>query len=463
MRIFTKNIRTLFTVWYSAVLAVMMLFFLLITLAGLYWNLLEEIEYDLENDYELIESNIVAGENGELSFPAASDPLFHDLWFEIWSFEGRLLFQSKPMHGQTLGPAPRAEYHHRRLTYKSRTISGGRQTRQLSGVLRIQNQPLFIRIASSEENLWHEITETATVMLISFLIMLLIAAGGGYLLTRHLLRPIDQITRKTNEINAQNLSERLPVANSADEMDRLTITINAMLERLEQAFERQRQFTSDAAHELRTPLSALRSVGEVGMSGQKSPAEYRDIMGSMLEESERLTRLVDNLLVLTRADSDKAVMNREPLDLGKLVSETIEIVKPLAEEKQQNIAFTGNEPSVISADAVILQQALFNIIHNAIKYSSAGRTISIVLKKSSDYQAVIEIQDNGPGIAPEHQQKIFERFYRVDSGRAKASGGSGLGLSIARWAVESHGGKIEVDSQLNAGSLFRIILPLEDQ
>lgn len=462
MRIFTKNIRTLFTLWYTVVLAVMMLLFLLITLTGLYWNLLEAIDQELENDYERIESKIEVRDNNVISFPSVNDPLFHDLWFEVWSFEGRLLFQSMPMHGQTLGPAPSAEYDHRRLTYKSHTLPGGRQTRQLSGVLRLRDDIFFIRIARSTENLWEEVSETASAMLVTFVLMLFIAAGGGYLLTRRLLQPIDQITRKTNEINAQNLSERMPVVNPADEMGRLTITINAMLERLQQAFERQRQFTADAAHELRTPLSVLRSVGEVGMSGRKSSEEYRDILGSMLEETERLTNLVDNLMVLTRADSDKAAIKREPVELGKLIADTIDIIKPLAEEKQQNIAFTGKEPIVISTDAVILQQALFNIIHNAIKYSPEGGKIHISLKKSSDLQAVIEIRDQGPGISPEHQHKIFERFYRVDSGRAKASGGSGLGLSIARWAVESHGGQIEVDSQSNVGSVFRIVLPLDN-
>jgi heavy metal sensor kinase len=463
MHVFKKNIRTLFTLWYTVVLAVMMLLFLLLTLTGLYWNLLEEIDHHLENDYELIEKRIEVGENSVISFPAVSDPLFHDLWFEVWSFEGRLLFQSKPMREQTLGSSPRGEYHEQRLNYRSHTIAGGRRTRQLSCVLRTQNQPVFIRIARSEERLWHEITEIATVMLISFFIMLIIAGGGGYLLTRRLLQPIDHITRKTKAINAQNLNERLPVINPDDEMGMLAITINAMLERLQKAFDRQRQFTSDAAHELRTPLSALRSVGEVGMNGQKSSAEYRDIMGSMLEEAERLTNLVDNLLVLTRADSDNAVMNREPVELGRLVAETVEIVNPLAEEKQQNIIFTKSDSVVISANAVILQQALFNIIHNAIKYSCAGGKINITLKHTMHNKVIIEIQDTGPGIAPEHQQKIFERFFRVDSGRSKASGGSGLGLSIALWAVESHNGRIEVDSQLNAGSVFRIVLPLNEK
>lgn len=462
MRIVIKNIRTLFTVWYTVVLAVMMLLFLLFTLTGLYWNLLEEIDHDLENDYELIEKKIKVGENNVISFPAIGDPLFHDLWFEVWSFEGRLLFQSKPMREQTLGPAPKTEYHEQRLIYRSHTITGRRRTRQLSGVLCIQNHPVFIRIARSEERLWHEITETASVMLLSFLIMMLIAGGGGYLLTRRLLQPIDQITRKTKAINAQNLDERLPVVSPDDEMGRLAITINAMLERLQKAFDRQRQFTSDAAHELRTPLSALRSVGEVGMSGRKPPVEYRDILGSMLEETERLTRLVDNLLVLTRADSDRTALDIRPVELGKLVADTVEIIKTLADERQQTISVTGKEKLIANVDAMLLQQALFNIIHNAIKYSPMGGTINVVLKKSSDHLAVIEIQDSGPGIAPEHQDKIFERFYRVDSGRAKASGGSGLGLSIARWAVESQGGRIEVDSQLKIGSAFRIVLPLDN-
>jgi len=274
-----------------------------------------------------------------------------------------------------------------------------------------------------------------------------------------MLRPIDRMTRKARQISAENLGERLPVVNPEDELGRLATVMNSMLERLQRAFEELRRFTADAAHELRTPLTAIRSVGEVGMQNHKSPEEYREIIGSMLEETDRLSRLVDNLLFLTRADASRITLNREEVRLLDEISRVAELLQPLAEEKDQRISVEGQKTVRVSVDRLVFREALINILDNAIKYSPRGGRISVRVSPGPKDGGVVEISDNGPGIPPEHRAKIFERFYRVDKGRSRAMGGTGLGLSIARWAVEVHGGHIELESQVGKGSTFRIVLP----
>jgi len=220
-----------------------------------------------------------------------------------------------------------------------------------------------------------------------------------------------------------------------------------------------RRFTADASHELRTPLTAIRSVGEVGLQKQGTVSYYVDIVGSMLEEAGRLTRLVDSLLTISRADAGHVPINRSDIRLVDLVKEAMGLLDVLAEEKNQTLVVEGNPELVISADRLILRQALVNLIDNAVKYSPHRATI-LVLVASAGSEAIVDVKDDGPGIAPEHQARIFDRFYRVDKSRSREAGGAGLGLSIVKWAVEVNGGRIELISRDDLGCTFRIRLPV---
>ncbi len=290
-------------------------------------------------------------------------------------------------------------------------------------------------------------------------VAVLLAGACGYYLARRALRPVDRMTTEAAAITAERLRARLPVENPRDELGRLATVFNQMLERLEEAFGQLQRFTADASHELRTPLTAIRSVGEVGLREPRDPHAYREIIGSMLEETDRLTGLVDGLLYLSRADSGRTPVRRADIDVRVLVDDVVAHLSVLADERDQRIV-VGGEPSVIVyADAVLLRPALINAVDNAIKYSAHRSEIRIMLGAGA-WDAVIEVRDQGPGIAPEHQARVFERFYRVDPGRSRDEGGTGLGLAIARWAVEALGGTLELHSDVGVGSVFNIRLPL---
>jgi signal transduction histidine kinase len=249
------------------------------------------------------------------------------------------------------------------------------------------------------------------------------------------------------------------VPNPHDELGQLVTVFNATLARLENSFGELRRFTADASHELRTPLTALRAVGEAALRSEAEDTKgLREALASMLEEARRLSDVADALLLLARADTGGVSPSLQQVDLAGLLDEVRETLLVLAEEKSQQIEIAA-EPITVRADRELLRLALLNVVHNAIRYSGEGLMVSLRIRRS-DANVVVEVVDQGPGIAPEHRQKIFERFYRVDQARSRASGGVGLGLAIARWAIERQGGRIELESELARGSLFRIVMPI---
>ncbi len=237
----------------------------------------------------------------------------------------------------------------------------------------------------------------------------------------------------------------------------MALVFNQTLSQLEQAFVQLRRFTADASHELRTPLAAMRSVGEVGLQKEASPEEYRDVIGSMLEEVNRLNRLVDSLLVLSRADAGAVQFHSVTFPVLDIARECAALLQVLMDEKSQLLVLEGDPDALVEGDRLFLRQALMNILHNAVQYSPAGSRIEVTVRREAD-EVVLEVADNGPGISKDHAGKVFDRFYRVDPSRSRERGGAGLGLSIAQWAVEAHGGSIGLQSQPGSGSTFQIRL-----
>jgi heavy metal sensor kinase len=285
-----------------------------------------------------------------------------------------------------------------------------------------------------------------------------LAIAGGYFLAGRALAPVGAMADKARQITADSLGERLPVLNPQDEFGRLATAFNDTLSRLRDSFDRLRRFTADASHELRTPLTAMRSVGEVALQAELDPGRYREVIGSMLEEVQRLTHLVDSLLLLTRADSGAANPAREVVELGGLAGSVADNLRVLAEEKQQSLSVDAGARVEALCDPAILRLSLMNLLDNAIKYTPAGGAIHVRAKSTASGHSAIEVEDSGPGIAPAHRERIFERFYRADNGGGERAG-AGLGLAIARWAVAANGGRIELESEESRGSLFRIVLP----
>ena len=310
-----------------------------------------------------------------------------------------------------------------------------------------------------EQRVGQQLGEIAVVLVLGLPIIVGLAGIGGYMLAQRALAPTDHLAAEARRITADRLHERLSVPNAHDEIGRLAAVINDTLARLESSFDQLRRFTADASHELRTPLSVIRGIGELALRETRTPQEYKDALGSTLEEVDRLTRLVDTLLQLSRGDAGTIRLSREVIDLGDLVRDVASSLSILAEERQQRLEVAAAANLRVSGDRLVLRDAVTNLVDNAIKYSPKGATI--VIGADGDRQhASVTVADQAGGIPPEHRDRIFDRFYRIDEGRSREMGGTGLGLAIAKWAVEANGGTIALESA-RAGSVFTISLPRE--
>jgi heavy metal sensor kinase len=287
-----------------------------------------------------------------------------------------------------------------------------------------------------------------------------VAIGGGYLLMRGALRPVDEIRQKAAQITSRNLSERLPVIHTGDELERLATDLNHMIERLEESFQQINRFSADASHELRTPLTVLQGELEaVAQKGQGLPGDVRDTIGSALEETQRLANIVESLLSISRLDAGEARGQSFRLDFAELARTTADQMRLLAEEKHISVVCNGTEPVEVDADPSRLKQVVVNLLDNAIKYTPEGGKVSISVTRR-DGRAILEVADSGIGIASPDLPHIFDRFYRADKARSRQMGGTGLGLSIVRSICLAHGGQVTVKSTEGRGSLFHVDLPL---
>jgi heavy metal sensor kinase len=291
-------------------------------------------------------------------------------------------------------------------------------------------------------------------------LVLLLASVGGYFLARKSLSPIASMDRQTQRITAERLSSRLDVKNPRDELGRFATTINDLLTRLETSFKEQQRFIADASHELRTPLAVLRGETEVALSKSRTIEEYEESLALIKDEAERLSRIVEDLFILARQPVDAPALSmKEPLSLNKVVKDCARAAQVLAMHKGVRLKTDADSPSIVlNGDDELLKRMMLNLLDNAVKYTPQGGEISVLLARQNG-SAQIEVRDTGIGIHEADHERIFDRFYRVDKARSRALGGAGLGLSIARWIVELHGGKIEVDSVPGQGSNFIVELP----
>jgi heavy metal sensor kinase len=317
----------------------------------------------------------------------------------------------------------------------------------------------LIQVGMSRENFYRTRRNFLLVMAAVFPVALLLAGGGGWMLARRALRPVDQIAETARRISAEHLGGRLKEIGTGDELDKLTRTLNEMLARLEAAFSEIRRFSADASHELQTPLTILKGEMEVALRAPRSPEEYQRILKSSLEEIDRIVHLVGGLLLLARADA--GVLRRESrrVDFTQLLEEFYGQAKALAQRKAVNLLLGEMEPLATQGDYELLKRLLFNLIDNGIKYTPGGGRVTVSLRRQGEWIA-LKVSDTGIGISPEEQGEIFQRFYRSAEARSLSEGGAGLGLCIARSIAEAHGGRIEVESSPGKGSTFTVLLPI---
>src|SRR5215813_3682917 len=432
-----RSIRVRLTLWYAMALSAVLALYAGGVFAFLRHTLSADLDRGLYDDRELAEQMLERTPVGAVGWRAEpeddDDEAVEGRWLEVRSLEGTLLY-ARPS-----------------------AFPADVRARRLSAPYTVDDLPVVITVARSEEPLRRELRELLVIMGAGLPLAVAIAGMGGYFLARRALAPLGRMADRAGTITAERLGERLPVENPEDELGQLAAVFNDAFARLERSFEQLRRFTADASHELRTPLTAMRSVGEVGLRQHREGVAYREIIGSMLEETDRLGRLVEGLLTLSRADGGNVPLKRETVDLAELARDVALHLGVLAEEKHQSLRVEASGPVATSVDRLVVRQALINLVDNAIKYSPEGGRVRIVVRNGGP-GPTIEVVDSGPGVPPEHRDRVFDRFYRIDKARSRDLGGAGLGLSIARWAVEAHGGRIDLESAEGRGATFRITL-----
>ncbi len=319
--------------------------------------------------------------------------------------------------------------------------------------------PYYVHLGRSIGALSGVLDEYKGLYLDSFPLMLVISVGVGWFLAGRALKPFEEVARTAGQITSENLNTQIVTQHKELEVQSLVQSFNAMVGRLERSFRQMRQFNADAAHELRTPLAILQGENEIALRSRNVPDEIRSVLASNLEELDRLTRIVNDMLTLAEAEAGKQVLNKKSIELRRILLDLMEQVRLLAAEKRVHLTASELAEARLNADELWIRRALLNVLDNAIKYSREGGQIEIRAVVQDPYVR-IWIRDHGIGIAREDLPRIFDRLYRADPARGRASGGVGLGLSLVRWIVEAHDGRIQVESLPERGTTFEILLPI---
>ena len=470
MRLHPESLRIRLALWYCGVLSLVLLFFGVCLYLVVRAQLLRHHDAELVGTAQAVEDvlsehadcdNLTPEQVGKLDRHSRL-VLFHAVDGDTRSFYRSPDLGSQPLlRGLTETP----DFLNERATFK--TYGDGR------GFLRAYTRPYrsragrrgVIRVMERLGDVRGPLTNLRLALLVLAPFAVGVSSLGGYWLAGRALAPVDEITRLAREIEASQLSRRLPAAPTHDEIGRLVETFNQMIARLEAAFEGMKRFTADASHELRGPLTNMHGTVDVALSLPRSPGEYQCALSSVREDAERLARIVEDLLVLARADARRLMLEHEPVRLDILVREVAASFCERASEAGVIIEADASEAVVVDGDERWLRQLLYNLVENALKFTAAapqkGRPAEVRLGiVSSGDDARLEVRDSGPGIPEDDLDRIFERFYRVDGARTHGpAGGSGLGLSIAAWVVHAHAGSIKARTLPEGGAEFVVTLP----
>jgi heavy metal sensor kinase len=458
------HVGTRLTLWYVGMLAVLLGAFIAVTAAVFSWQLREQLVTHAIQDLETVEGLLDVTPAGAVSMRDdyhnhLESRLVQERFLEVRSPGGEVLYRNDRLRDRGLGGPSFADEGADGYSPRADRLSDGVPVLLVSRRHSVNGRQMIIRVAYSVAPIAERVRDWAGAAVLALPIVLAIAGLVGYGLAQGALRPVETMARQADAMTGDDLNLRLPVSDTDDELAHLAKVFNRLLTRIEDSFHQLQRFTSDASHELRTPLAAIRSVGEVSLSRDATREEYRDVIGSMLEEVNRLTVLVENLLEISRADAGRVLFSPTVLSVGELVREATNLLEVLVDEKDQRLVVNDQSDTPVEGDRDFLRQALVNVVHNAVKYSPRAGLIQVDIRPSDGWTAV-EVRDSGPGIPEEHLVRVFDRFYRVDDSRSREAGGVGLGLAIAKWAVEAHGGRIVVSSPPGGGATFRIELPI---
>jgi heavy metal sensor kinase len=477
------SVRVRLTLWYTAVLALVLIVLSLITYFIFWRSTLQRTDVNLSELSEAFLTTLdaeVKDQSGPDSLKLAgqvaiTEHRFRDHVFAIFDESGRIVVSSQDVPpaaaaaGSSAAGALSSPSFQRFLVASSRTerlfgnVKGGEDGyRGFARHLSSDGKTYILVILQSlhpQEEMLEEVTSTFAWVIP---IAIMLASVGGYFLARKSLAPVVAMSRQAGRIGAANLHERLAVQNDRDELGHLARSFNSLLDRLSQSFERQQRFMADASHELRTPVAILRGEAEVALSQQsRSLEDYRESLGVLHQEAERLTHIVEDLFTLTRADAGQYPLQPRDFYLDELVGECVHSARTLALAKKISLNFQEGSESPIHADESLLRRMILNLLDNAIKYTSEGGRVTVTCCRAGE-EYVLSITDTGGGIPTDLQPRIFERFFRVDKARSRAENdgsGAGLGLSISRWIAEAHHGRLDLTRSDSMGSTFTAFLP----
>jgi heavy metal sensor kinase len=477
------SVRVRLTLWYTAVLALVLIVLSLITYFIFWRSTLQRTDLNLS---ELGEAFLTTFD-AELKDQTGPDSLnlagqvairehrFRDHVFAIFDTAGNIVVSSQdvppvPQGAGSFSGGPLSSHSFRRFldaSFRSERlfgkVRGGEDGyRAFARHFPSSGKTYILVILQSlhpQQEMLEEITATFAWVIP---IAILLASVGGYFLARKSLAPVVAMSSQAGRIGAANLHERLAVQNDKDELGHLAQSFNSLLDRLSQSFERQRRFMADASHELRTPVAILRGEAEVALSQQtRSQEEYRESLGVLHHEAERLTHIVEDLFTLSRADAGQYPLQQRDFYLDELVSECVHSARTLAFARKITLNFEEASESPIRADESLLRRMILNLLDNAIKYTPEGGRVTVASRRVGE-EYVLSITDTGGGIPADLQPRIFERFFRVDKARTRLEndgGGAGLGLSISRWIAEAHQGRLELTRSDSIGSTFTAYFP----
>jgi heavy metal sensor kinase len=455
-------IRVRLTAWYLAVVCLA----LVISFFGMYISVRVTIEHQTDStlrervsemrDFLWRHRNVDETEMPE-HFRRSSEVQPAEELFEVADGSGKWLYQAPLM--ERLHILPSVPYPKRQPYYETISRRSG-NLRILSSTVEVSGRDYFVQVATVIQPLTRILRSFRSAAIWTIPIVLFMAAAGGYWLSGRAMKPVHDIASAAQGISERNLSQRLIVPAANDELRHLSEMLNGMLARLDNAFARITRFTSDASHELRTPITVIRTTAEVILEKPRSVEEYEELVRQIRTESEYTTELIENLLTLARADVNPASLELAPIDARQIVDEIGAGSRALAASR--DITFTAQiEPGsfIVSAEKQSLKRLLVILIDNAIKYTPANGEVRVTLT-SNGTRALFEVKDSGIGIADEDLPHVFDRFYRASNARDSGVEGTGLGLAIATWIATAHNAQLEVHSVLSEGTTVRMALPL---
>jgi heavy metal sensor kinase len=459
-----RSIRTRLTLWYTGLLLVILLLVGWLSYEVLAWSLLQDVDASLVTVAHVIRDTADAREGGSAAETMLRDllgPEVYDKFFQFRDREGQPEGRSGFLRGRSLPLSPLARGNARRgvQTLETLVLRGGERVRLLTlPIVREGRLDRLVQVGISLERMESALRRYLHIILALVPVGVGLAAVGGALIARAALGPVNAMARTARRITAEDLSQRIPIRGTGDELDYLAETLNGMLARLEPAFSQMRRFTADAAHELRTPLTALKGGIEVALRTARTPEEYQRVLRESLEEVDRLIRMAEDLLLFSRTAATGSGLPRARVALEPLVLEALETGARLAQGTGVTVRLGAVTPAEVMGDADALRRALRNLVENALKYTPAGGKVELSLAREKD-AAVLAVEDSGIGIEPADLERIFEPFVRLDEARSRATGGAGLGLAIARSVATAHGGTLTVQSTPKTGSRFVLRLP----